>query len=393
MWILIEPLDVLMFRDSKPFTGGESHRAKSIFPPLPRVFQGAIRSKYLVDRGIDFSKYKTAYKKNKSELKEVYQDIGTPEPENYGRLRLKGPLLAEVDNDAGIKEIYFPMPRNTVGKAITRPADVLKEVLTDYKSFKDFLPLVSKARGGEEKEYFMRIDGLLSYLRGDKGCFSTDEVEDCDNIYDKEQRTGIKLGTQRTAEIGMFYIAEFIRLKEKIGILLEVEPNEVLKNEEGMLQLGGESRAVRYKRCEANALEELRSKDKTRDIKEKLKENKRFKMYLATSAIFTHKKRAWLPDFVRDDLTSELNDRKVKLISAAVGKPIGIGGWDLAKRGPKPMFKAVPRGSVYFFEFEDAPDDGTVNELFDTYHFRCISSQDAQIGLGLSFVGVWDYVA
>ena len=388
MWISIEPLDVLMFRDSRPFTGGESHHARCIFPPLPLAFQGAVRSKYLADKGIDFNTYKGGKAPER-----VYKLIGEPgKSDSYGKLTIKGPFLFQK----GKKEVYFTLPRDILEPSVMRPAKVLEEVKTDYKSFKEFYPLLGGQ--GEVKDYFMTIDGLLSYLEGKEKLDEEKDVAKREDIYDREQRTGIKLGTHRIAEIGMFYIAEFIRLKENIGFLLEVEPEEVIVKEEGVLQLGGESRAVYYRRCKEDGLEELVSEKKTEKIKEKIMKNGKFKIYLATPAIFEtgNHKAGWIPHFIdKNSLyckdSEEIDRKRFKLVSAAVGKPLGIGGWDLARGCPKPMLKAVPAGSVYFFEFEDKVDEATVDRLLEKYHFECISSRDAQIGLGLSFVGVWDY--
>lgn len=43
-WYQIDPLDLLMFRESKPFSPGESSWAKGLFPPLPSPVFQALRS-------------------------------------------------------------------------------------------------------------------------------------------------------------------------------------------------------------------------------------------------------------------------------------------------------------------------------------------------------------
>jgi CRISPR-associated protein Cmr3 len=43
-WYSVEPLDVLLFRESKPFSPGEGSWAKGIFPPLPSTVFQALRS-------------------------------------------------------------------------------------------------------------------------------------------------------------------------------------------------------------------------------------------------------------------------------------------------------------------------------------------------------------
>jgi CRISPR-associated protein Cmr3 len=60
------------------------------------------------------------------------------------------------------------------------------------------------------------------------------------------------------------------------------------------------------------------------------------------------------------------------------------------------MYKAVPPGSVYFFELLE----GDVQDAFNAFHFKCRLQQEAKdglkelakIGFGLTFVGCWDYV-
>ena len=43
-WYVIEPLDILLFREAKPFSPGEGAWAKSIFPPVPTTVFQALRS-------------------------------------------------------------------------------------------------------------------------------------------------------------------------------------------------------------------------------------------------------------------------------------------------------------------------------------------------------------
>ncbi|MDJ0618409.1 MAG: type III-B CRISPR module-associated Cmr3 family protein [Calothrix sp. MO_192.B10] len=43
-WYTITPLDILLFRDSKPFSPGEGSWAKGMFPPMPITMFQALRS-------------------------------------------------------------------------------------------------------------------------------------------------------------------------------------------------------------------------------------------------------------------------------------------------------------------------------------------------------------
>jgi CRISPR-associated protein Cmr3 len=144
--------------------------------------------------------------------------------------------------------------------------------------------------------------------------------------------------------------------------------------------MGGESKAAYY---EAIGEEVNRMDD---EIVRRVKDTRRFKLYLATPSLF---ERGWLPRFVDENsLKGEKGSLKFKLVAAAVGRYQPIGGWDLAKNQPKPICRFVPAGSVYFFELLD----GNPEEIFEKFNWQAISDRDAEVGFGLTLVGGWDYV-
>ena len=107
-----------------------------------------------------------------------------------------------------------------------------------------------------------------------------------------------------------------------------------------------------------------------------------FLLYISTPTIF---KKGWLPDWIdKDSLKGKIpnTDLTVKLLTASIGKPDLIGGFDMAKRKPKPMYKAVPSGSVYFFEILE----GNSSEL-EKIHQKSISDIYPEQGFGICYVG------
>ena len=86
-WYTLTPLDILLFRDAKPFTPGERAWAGSVFPPNGHALAGAIR-------GLLNSK------------------------EN---ITLKGVFLGNR------QELYFPRPLNYVGRDLLHPLTWLDE--------------------------------------------------------------------------------------------------------------------------------------------------------------------------------------------------------------------------------------------------------------------------
>ena len=106
-----------------------------------------------------------------------------------------------------------------------------------------------------------------------------------------------------------------------------------------------------------------------------------FKLYLSTPAIF---KKGWLPEWMdENDLIGEYGGLKLKLLTASIGKTISIGGFDMKVRKPKPMRKAVPAGSVYYFKIVE----GDLQKVFEIFNQTAISDIDPMQGFGIAYVG------
>ncbi len=410
-WLWIKPLDVLFFRDSRPFTAGESHRAKSAFPPTPYPFVGAIRSRILADVlplvGSDFRAYReriTGDKPRTQNLDVVVDVIG--DADNYGRLRFRGPFLARKCPGGEYEPLFLP-PRDLFRERCLNPLRA-----GQLPSDVSFAPVGGgklgllwsrEPLGKNLKDTLLTPAELAAYLVGGT---APSDVLDIEKVVKRELRVGIALKVgQRVAQEGMFYMPEVLRLGSEdgaAGFLVEVSgleftdlpKNDYTFEDKGLLQLGGEGRAALYKCVSGDPLGELADLKQT--ITPKILKTKLFKLYLATPAIF---QQGWLPDFIDGDTLkiksgSGLDGVELELLAAAVGKPLPIGGWDLARRQPKPMYKAVPPGSVYYFWVREGGE-----RIVDLFHLKC-SIQEfasnplkklAQIGFGLTLVGCWSY--
>lgn len=370
MKLFIEPNDVLMFRDGKPFSGGDDHFARGNFPPPPSTVYGALRSHILSIRSGQFE----AFKKEPNTIsKEIIDEIGTPA--KNGSLSICQFTIAKKDAN-GIKQ-YFPMPRDIAknkGKKdselyILKPNNKLQDiVMTDLPSGLQHIwhPTEDAL---EAEAGFLSSTEMEKYLVG-----NTPKATEADAIFKSEERTGIgKSRKTRTVEEGRLYSVEYFRLKENCGLAVEVDNTKLLPKS-GMLRLGGDNRSARYA---AEAWDEI----PVEQIKKKIAEAKRFKLVLTTPAIF---KQGWLPEWINaDTMQGQIERISVKLVSACVGKPIGIGGYDFVKNHPKVMKKAVPAGSVYYFELTE----GNVDGLFKNLWLKSISDEKSQEGFGITLIG------
>ena len=159
------------------------------------------------------------------------------------------------------------------------------------------------------------------------------------------------------------------------GLSFLVEFDGLGLPEKGLLKLGGEGKAVSY--ANINSLHEIVCPDISNQ----------FKLVLTTPAFF---KNGWLPSWIDEKtLQGELKGIKLKLLVAAVGKPQYIGGWDMKNNRPKPMRKAVPAGSVYYFEILDDDIDGSkLQEIHGTAISDNWDDIDYQSqGYGIAYLG------
>lgn len=359
MKLFIEPVDVWLFRDGRPFSAGSDHRAQSLFPPYPSVMQGVIRSHHLVIQGVDLRKQQA-----------IAEAVGTVN--DYRDLRLRGPFVArrerESENDQIVR--YFPAPADATQRQQDgplhplapqdkKPTGILTSAPTELLLWDDKEPV--KRKGNQ----WISQPKLLSYLDGN--AVSPTPVEE---LFKREGRFGIGLDdttrtTRKESGGGLLYEVEFIRPCENVGLEVEVKGIEGWPTT-GVMRMGGEGRAGRFEPSDAAAWPAL-----PHPLPD------RFKVYFATPTYFTD---GWQPQN-----WGRFFQGQVSLVAAAVGRYQSIGGFDWAKteNGHKPSRRYVPAGSVYFFECQGQANvnPGLVNSA--------ITDVGAEIGFGQIIIGRW----
>ncbi len=390
--LFIEPLDVLMFRSERPFIARESHVAKFSKIIFPLTFEGAIKSKIFLEfckrrnylpsdfqrkKNEDRSSFDERVKKlieDDKELKEILDAIGHPAVNSESSIQVLGVFFSKKDE----KEEFFPVPNDVVRKdeddEILKLTPILKEELKipDTENYACF-SIHSKIR---EKKGFMSFDALKDYLWGGK----PDKSQIIDIPYKTELRTGIQLekGTKTTVE-GHLYTAEFLRLKDwkehwEFVVWIEDEHgllDEYLsKNENEVIRLGGEGKgAICTKIDEINLADKLGFSE----LIERINEEKRFKLYLASPSCFNgHEPPS-------DKLERELGVKELKLIAKLPGKPIYIGGYDFAMNREKPLRRWVNAGAVYYYEFDGETKIDSISLIII----------DENIDMRCAFIGRW----
>jgi len=371
MNIFIEPSDVWLFRDGRPFAPSERGRAVSLFPPTPQTMQGVIRSLRLAQSGEPFD-----YRKWSEALK---AEIG--QPDNYGAVKLRGPLVAKRDGNS--VQRFFPLPADLTklqsGWHILSPhAD---KMMTNWPGGADLQPLLPP-EGSEPCKFdgkaWLDESVFVAYLS--ETAPTDDTVLNESSLFVHEPRFGVQIDShpKRPTE-GMLYQIEFVRLQKHVGLLVEVEGVTLLRS--GLLQLGGEARAGRYVSVDCDWT--LAQEQREQYIQQMNDGKTRFKLYLATPALFA---KGWLPDAIEaKTLQGNWRGIDMKLVSVAIGKAQSIGGRDIARGDvQRPMRRVVPAGSVYLFETE-----ATVDQIMKEFDGQCVSDVGAEIGFGLTYIGGW----
>lgn len=361
MIIEIEALDTLFFRDGKPFEKGDDVWATGMFPPLPSVIYGALRSAYLGQNDISLDEVEE--KTSGLRIKKIWYKI-------------KG------ENEQGDTHYtYLPMPLDLVQKKeLTRTEKVKVEDYALYPSFAlgrqsiDFASSNKNLSGTEvltvsedvevEKDTFITDTDFKNYLKG----------QVVKEVYQFNPKSEAKIGIARSNETrttseGNLYRVGMLRVSQ-VTIWVEFEGlSDLTLQKNGILQLGGERKLARYKSPRSSTF------PSTNVSNIGIEDASVFKLYLSTPAIF---KNGYYPTEI-----FEKAQIKVELITCAVGKSLNVGGFDMMKKQPKEMFKAVPAGSVYYYKLIS----GNLTDLENVINTYNVCEERGNEGFGIAFIG------
>jgi len=411
MHYLLEPLDVALFRDGRPFGPEEFLRARLISPvPMPRTIYGAFRGLILQHKEILYDDFKGGRNLDR----ELTRLVGTPA--RLGDLRIRGPFLAAASEDGG--RLLLPCPADFVligypdpETGLQRPAP--EAALGNYPA--DLRPLIPyryhtstcrwvACRPEEPVSYELEhaiLDsaGLREYLTGE-GVRSKPVAE---YVY-SEPHVGIERSTETLRpETGKIYSVDFARLvyrkqaeggtrAESAAYVVEVLAPEDCLPEDTVFPVGGERRPFRIRRVPWSAWfgEPLRQQ-----VAESLKRSCadgvcRFRLYLLTPACFDGLE-AWRPD-----LSALAGGLDLTLVAAAVPRAIPYSGWDMVMRRPREGRRLAPAGSVYFVEAKanrDLAASELIEQLMKTFWLEsvCVDEDFRKMGFGLTLIGGWSY--
>lgn len=363
----LEALDTLFFRDGKPFSMGEETWAEGIFPPHPSTLYGMLRSVYFAHHLDKLSGVNTAMDPTQDFVIESF----------CLEIAQKPVFLGPFD--------AFRYGKDNHGK-LFELAPVSSSIVSDFP----FTYLLQTTQTGKiatlgEKKDLLTLEQFNQYLAG-KDTF--DYLPLGDYLTD-EPKIGIgrEFSTRTTSE-GKLYRVEMKRLEgkrqaginnsTKLNLLVGFEGIQGFPQGSGIARFGAENKAVTYADA-ADFVVPYHLDDKDEYLK----------IYLATPAIFT------------DGLypLSWFESNGLELIAVANGRVLPIGGFYIKGKGtsnrpyPKPMYRAVPAGSVYYCKIEKGSQDTWKEKIHEGSIYNLAPLEDAQAkdwkkqGFGLTYVG------
>ncbi|WP_321338132.1 type III-B CRISPR module-associated Cmr3 family protein [uncultured Cohaesibacter sp.] len=329
--LYLESIDTFMFRDGRPFNQVDAgaSEASSVFPPWPPSIVGAVRA-YLW----------------RSVLSGQWDESKLGDGTNWQ----SGATLASLDFGAPLilhhQKPVFPVPLHVVegslnnesegeGKSFThlRPSE------TNFATDLDEVPLPTHENRALKhvktlSDRWLTKEGMKKVLEGKAAELSEDgDLIAKSYLWSEEARVGIGIdpSTRMTSD-GRLYMATHIRLNNNVSLAVNLNGWTDTKNQAApsLQPVAGEHRMGEI-RAEKDPIE-LPSID--------LSERQNTYCLIAISPV--------VPDPQKGFSISGLDSEKI--LSACLGKPVSIGGWNSAQKRPIALRQCIPAGSVWFMK-------------------------------------------
>jgi len=353
-WYSLTPLDVLLFRDAKPFTPGERAWAASVFPPNNHTIAGALRG--LLDAKNNFT--------------------------------IKGPFLCHQYT------LYFPRPLSFVGSNPLVPLEWKPDANLHQALWNELqpCPLVTLNPGNSENEdedlpsgeyyrQFLPSNVVKRYLQtgqiSESDWITKDKNEEQPWKTETRSHNAIEPGTRQVKDADGYFVENAIRMSP--GWSLAIGIDQELPS--SIIQLGGEGHHAILTPSTALAEQWQEIQQMSQDnFNRGMQKSEKAIGYLVTPGIFERKHnngqyhgqsvcRAW-PWEWKLAHTVNFNQKPGSLVSVATANSLPISCRvrekpEMAENDPKSIpapqvFAAVP-GSCYYLNqpelvYAESPD-------------------------------------
>ena len=353
-WYTLTPLDILLFRDAKPFTPGERAWAGSVFPPNGHAIAGALSAflnRQKDDKNLKLKGPFFCYN---------YQNLYFPRPLGFDKKTALVPLAW----------VNHPL-KNQVMYDRTLPAPLVRPSGTPSDDDEDELESQAACPSNSLKKYrqFLPFDVVKTYL--ETSTISPESWQAGDGITGEDKpwmvetrsHNALESGTRQVKSEDGYFVENAVRMKP--GWSLAIALNHKIENPV-TFRLGGEGHRVILE-PQPDLGKQWDELQNISQINEKL--GGKSLAYLVTPGAFERKHsngkvlcRAWPWEW---DLAEPENPqaRRGELVSVATDKAVPISCRfrdDQNNSIPAPQVFAAPPGSVYYLNqpdrlFQDDP--------------------------------------
>jgi len=236
-WYSITPLDVLLFRESKPFSPGEGAWAKGLFPPMPSVMFQAMRS-LLEPYGAE----KTDKRRDQEFLGSFFQDpqgnLWFATPKDLVGVRTQHQENEEPNPDR--KKASDDWEKLIRLQPCPSEAQAWQPIVFSSQALPAMVPLTLR-----QNEYlcgqpqpWIRADVLSKYLNGQLEFSTADHSYFMDNPWDVQIMPHIQMQpeTRQVKEADGYFTEVAVRLRQGWSFVAAMSA----KLSEGIVRLGGE---------------------------------------------------------------------------------------------------------------------------------------------------------
>jgi len=405
--ILLEPTDVLFFRDSIPMAAGQG-RGHGCRLPWPSTLHEAFRSTLLLaDGDLRSSKAEQGRDLRVRSGRERQRGLAAPVSENrrqrgptsvantaYQSLRTMGPLPwlepdARKPDDSGGLFLPVPLDAQVDDDGQIHPLELLRQE-NGHSSVAQLpcLPVSPVPATKRSRLGWWSTRQFASYLAGHDVGFTP--LPDS-AFWEPEHRIGVEITPQTFAAAqGQLYAGTYLRPRNEFRLAAwaglvrpradeEARFNRLITHYRFLL-LGGDRRLARITPHKGFTLPEPPVAPNASPCL--------LKWSLITSAVFAH---GWLPGWCQDtsaqqrpagEVCLKLSGR-ARLVAVCLGKAVAFAGWDAVDGTPKETRLAVPAGSVYYFLCENGK---TAEALAQRLHWQPRSDFFGEKGCGYGLV-------
>lgn len=370
---LFEPKAPLVFRNAKPF--GQTAAGETLDFPWPSTIAGALRTAYGESTGMTYETAKDALVQTKAAgplaarwhvpsrqveslwprpADALYLGEETPCAKVYA---LQPTSLKSTEGCGLPQGLWPPSPPNEQrGKPLDGPA------FWDQQTMYAWLLAEGRGRAAADMGISALPIALRSHVAIDPGTLGSRDGQ----LF---QTQALDFGPRRQEGRNGWEDYEYGLLARFSESLPDV-----------YRRLGGEGRLAYLRRVEG-VWPELPA-----TLRQSLTQTRRLRLILVTPAMFTG---GWVPGWLDENWEGSppgLPACRLRLRAAALARWQAVSGWDLADRKARACRRAVPAGSVYWFEIIE----GDIN-MPEGLWLAPVSDreQDRRDGFGLVLPGVW----